>query len=106
MDQRWESFLQGIVREAHGSSLPPALEEKMVADLSIQLHDQLHQLVFSLLPGEAQQLQYENLIMGNQASPLVLQEFLHPLIPNLDKHFEECLSNFRQDYLRICGTTN
>lgn len=104
MDKRWESFLQALVREAHGESLPQPLAAKMVADLSVQLHSQLHELMFSLLPNEADQLQYENLIMSDRANAAALEDFLQPRIPQLEQRIEECLKTFHSDYLRICGT--
>ncbi len=101
MDLRWDSFLTELVRSAHGEKLPLALQTKMVADLSIQLQQKVHDLVLAQLKTDFERLQYQNLIMGDPTGK-DMKTFLEQHLPNAAKHLEQCLNEFRNDYLRLC----
>lgn len=106
MDKRWQAFLHELVRTAHGQNLPTALEDKMLADLSIQLLEKIHTLVVALLKNPADRLHYENMVAGNTATQADMKQFLTQRIPDIEQQFEGCLTEFRDDYLRICRKQN
>lgn len=104
MDKRWHTFLHDIIRAAYstdGQTLPAALEEKMIADLSIQLEDKINDLILSLLPDETDCVAYQNLVM-QEASGQAIRSFLETRIPAIEHHMQRCLQEFRNDYLRLC----
>ncbi|MBI2410893.1 MAG: hypothetical protein HYV32_03325 [Candidatus Kerfeldbacteria bacterium] len=97
MDIQFHELLQKIVREAHHTELPTALEEKMIMDLSIQLEQRLEDSIANALTPE-QNMAYQQLLEAEHTQTQVL-EFLHTHIPNIKKRFEETIAQFRQDYL-------
>lgn len=97
MDPRLHSFLQQLVRSAHQSVLPEALEEKMIKDLEIQLNGKLNQLVIEQLSEEDQE-QFLHSLQDNPTQPEVMKQ-LRDKIPNIDEQFKQALQKFEQDYL-------
>jgi len=101
MDKRLESFLQNLVRQVHGDTLPSALAEKMVADLNIQLQQKLHEVTLAALPTETDRLEYQNLVMG-EVSANTLEQFLRERVDDLNTKLSTCVANFQQDYIKVC----
>lgn len=101
MDKRLEYFLKDLIHHVHGDELPSTLEEKMMADLNIQLQQRLHEATLEALPSDEDRIVYQNKVMG-QATPDDLSPFLRERIPDLDRRLSTCVATFQQDYLRIC----
>lgn len=101
MDKRLESFLQSLVRQVHGDTLPRTLEEKMMLDLDIHLQQKLHEVSLAALPTEPDRIEYQNLVLG-EVSADRLSKFLHERVPNINSKLAACVSEFQQDYIKIC----
>lgn len=101
MDKRLEYFLKDLVHQVHGDALPTALEEKMMADLNIQLQQRLHEATLEALPSDLDRIEYQNKVIG-QVTPDDLSPFLRERIPDLDSRLSACVATFQQDYIRIC----
>lgn len=101
MDKRLEYFLKDLVHQVHGSELPTALEEKMVADLNIQLQQRLHEVTLAGLSSDFDRIAYQNKVVG-QVTPDELSVFLRERVPDLDSRLSACVATFQQDYIRVC----
>lgn len=101
MDKRLESFLQNLVHQVHGDTLPAALAEKMMLDLNMQLQQKLHQVTLEALASETDRIEYQNLVLG-EASADTLSTFLRDRVPNLNTILATCVSDFQQHYIKIC----
>ncbi|EKD75997.1 MAG: hypothetical protein ACD_43C00262G0004 [uncultured bacterium] len=101
MDKRLEAFLQKLVRQVHGEKLPVALEQKMVMDLNLQLQQKLHEVSLAALSNEVDRIEYQNLVLG-EVSADTLGKFLHDRVPDLNSKLSACVTDFQNDYIKVC----
>lgn len=100
MDSQTHTLLQELVHQAHAVQLPQPLADKMVADLEIQLEQELNDLVFQQL-SEVDQISYQNLLL-NQSDQASMQTFLLSRIPDIQTQLAKCIADFQQTYITIC----
>jgi len=99
MDLRLEAFLKELLQKAHNTPLPEVLEEKMIADLAIQLESRLQQTILEVLP-EEDHIEYVNLTQGTQNADQV-NAFLLARIPDLQERLGKATQDFAEEYLAV-----
>ena len=97
MDPRAYQFLKQVITKAHGETMPEALREKMITDLSIQLETTLLRRLLDQLT-EADQQAYSLLIQEHPANETV-SAFFEQRIPDIQQQMEKVMTGFEQDYL-------
>ncbi len=95
-----KELLEQLLAEAHpGATLPPALREKMLLDLAIQLEQLLYVEVVEHLNAEQSMMLVSALTHPENYA--AIEDILEHL-PNYQETLSNVYQQFRQDYLRIC----
>lgn len=95
-----KELLEQLLSEAHpGANLPPALREKMLVDLAIQLEQRLYDSVADHLTAE------QSLMLASALSHpenfAVIESILNN-VPNYQQTLLTVYQQFRQEYLTVC----
>lgn len=97
MDQRIYKYLEDIVATAHGQTMPPALKDKIISDLAIQLEQKITTALLEHL-SPAQQTDYNTLI-GQQPNNEAVMAWFEQRLPQTPEIIKAVLEHFEADYV-------
>lgn len=101
MDKALDQFFDELLRQAHPTSLPKPLLDKMKADLAIQLDQRLHEAVLLAL-SDADQVIYQQQVLQGLAIT-ELKPWLTERIPDFAELNQFICREFVRDYLTVCA---
>lgn len=95
-----KELLEQLLTEAHPhATLPPALREKMLLDLAIQLEQRLYEVVAEHLSAE-QSLMLASALTHPENYPAI--EAILQQVPNYKTTLVKVYQQFRTEYLQVC----
>lgn len=96
-----KELLEQLLKEAHPqATLPPALREKMLIDLAIQLEQRLFEAVADHL--DADQTVLLGSALTHPENYAAIETILEQNVPDYKSVLRQVFEQFRQEYLQVC----